>query len=143
MTLNEALQMYGFAKEIPGYRSWESMKRRCDKQSDPRYWEYGFIGITYPANWKSYKEFFADMGVRPPDKISLERINNNFGYSKHNCTWATAEEQAYNRSNTIYIKCHGMLFALKTAELICGVSKRTIWRWAHEETFKCLVKRYA
>jgi predicted XRE-type DNA-binding protein len=39
------------------------------------------------------------MGYQPSG-LTIERINNDLGYSKENCKWATVTEQARNRRAT-------------------------------------------
>jgi hypothetical protein len=75
------------------YRSWQSMKTRCNNLNFRR---YGGRGITYCDRWNSFENFLADMGPRPPGH-SLDRINNNGNYEPSNCRWATLSQQAQNR----------------------------------------------
>jgi len=78
------------------YRSWESMKQRCDNINNNRYDTYGGRGLGYPSSWKLFAGFLEDMGEAGPFQ-TLERINNEKGYSKENCKWASYSEQNLNR----------------------------------------------
>jgi len=74
------------------------MQQRC-LDSDPngknhRY--YRARGITVCEHWKSFENFLADMGHRPPGR-TLDRIDGNLGYQPGNCRWATTKEQHDNR----------------------------------------------
>lgn len=79
------------------YTSWVSMKQRCCNPQNPDFAEYGGRGITVCQAWKhSFDAFYADMGDRPKG-CSLDRINNDLGYSPDNCRWADKWQQANNR----------------------------------------------
>lgn len=81
----------------PVYRAWKSMLNRCYNQAIHNYERYGGRGITVCERWHKFENFLTDMGERPANNLSLDRIDNEKGYSKENCRWATAKQQAMNR----------------------------------------------
>lgn len=78
------------------YAAWVSMRNRCLRPNDHAYPQYGGRGITICPEWNDFPRFFSDMGEAPKRK-SLDRIDNNAGYFKENCRWATSTEQMQNR----------------------------------------------
>lgn len=84
----------------PEHNAWSSMKRRCYKPKDNRYYRYGARGITVCKRWiHSFENFLKDMGHRPSPDHSLDRKRNNGNYTPSNCRWATDDIQRRNKSN--------------------------------------------
>ena len=98
----------------PEYRTWLGMKTRCHNENDPNYVYYGARGIKVCSSWKdSFENFYEDMGERPSDNHSIDRIDVNGDYEPGNCRWATASEQRRNTRKTRYVTHGGEKYALK------------------------------
>lgn len=78
------------------YNIWADMVARCTRPSHAKFADYGGRGITVCERWKTFENFYADMGERPRGH-SLDRHDNDAGYSAENCSWATFREQRHNR----------------------------------------------
>ena len=89
------------------YISWQTMKARCYNKNNDHYKNWGGRGIAVCDKWKnSFENFYEDMGKRPAG-TTLDRINNDKGYSPENCRWATMKQQENNRRNNHLITYNG------------------------------------
>lgn len=93
----------GVSKD-PTYYVWLNMVGRCYRATWDSYKNYGARGITVCDRWhfgedrkQPYFCFLEDMGNRPSPDYSIERIDNNKGYSAQNCCWATRTQQIHNQ----------------------------------------------
>lgn len=88
------------------YRVWQAMLQRCENPNNPAYSNYGGRGIAVCERWHRFENFFADMGNRPVG-YSLDRKENDEGYCKENCRWATTTQQARNKQKSRVIEYQG------------------------------------
>ena len=99
----EAVTKHGF-RHLSEYSIWLNMLARCYNPKHPHYDNYGGRGITMSDEWReSFETFYRDMGPRPSPEYSIDRKDNDKGYFKDNCRWATNLEQQNNkRCNLVY-----------------------------------------
>lgn len=108
----------------PEHRAWLSMKRRCENKNSDHYDKYGGRGINVCEEWgNSFESFLRDMGLRPTDQHSLDRVDVNGNYCKENCRWATKEEQANNKRNNRIVEINGKKQTLSMAAREIGITE--------------------
>lgn len=121
---------YSAAKEhrlTKTYRVWRNAINRCHNTDAQAYDNYGARGIAVCKRWRaSFENFLSDMGERP-EGMSLDRIDNDKGYSKKNCRWATIVEQNQNRRTTRFIEHGGEYLCLSEWAKRAGISKELLW----------------
>lgn len=110
------------------YSLWVSMIQRCHNPRSSSYDRYGKKGVTVCTAWRhSYRRFLADVGRRPNDDLSLERIDGRKGYYPSNVKWATRTEQARNKSNSRTITANGVSKLLCEWSDLTGISRPVIF----------------
>lgn len=88
------------------YSTWLGIKDRCNNPKNSKYARYGGRGIKMCDKWsESFQSFLDDVGKRPKNKSSIDRIDVNRGYEPGNVRWATQLEQMKNTSKNriVYI----------------------------------------
>jgi hypothetical protein len=99
---------HGLSK-TPEYKTWIAIKNRCLNKNGQDYERYGGRGISISEDWmNSFDAFYRDMGKKPSSKHSIDRIDNDLGYSKENCRWATQSDQCRNRSSNLLFVVNGV-----------------------------------
>jgi len=114
------------------YEIWQGMKGRCYNPHDARYGRYGGRGITVCDEWKEDFATFYDWAINNgySDKLTIDRIDNDKGYSPDNCRWADYETQCRNRSTNI--------------KITIGNATKTLTEWCEifELDYKVIHARY-
>jgi len=129
---------HGMTK-TPEYAAWAHMMDRCGNPKNVEYHNYGARGITVCDRWKTAANFLSDMGKRPSANHSLERENNELGYSPDNCVWATMPEQTNNKRTNRRLRFRGKVQTISQWATELGISQTNIWNrlidgWSTEDT---------
>lgn len=81
------------------YAVWVSMKQRCTNPKHPQWAGYGGRGIAvceaWSADYPTFRTWSQENGYT--DGLTLDRIDNDKGYSPENCRWVT---RLVNNNNT-------------------------------------------
>ena len=81
------------------YKTWYGMLQRCNNLEHSSYKNYGARGIVVCEEWLDVRNFVAWAEKIYPniEDATLDRINNDKGYSPENCTWSDKTTQAVNQ----------------------------------------------
>lgn len=123
--MSARLTTHGQSK-TPIYKVWASMIARCTNSTLPEYHNYGGRGITVCERWLRFENFIADMGQRPSDKHSIDRINNDGNYEPTNCRWATKKQQCNNTRRNRIIVFNGEARTIAQWSELLGIRYHTI-----------------
>lgn len=130
--------------ESSEYAIWKGIIQRCTNPSTKAYPNYGGRGITIcdrwlygEANLSAFECFLSDIGRRPSEKHSVDRINNDGNYDPGNCRWASRKSQARNQRTNRIVEFNGHQVSLAEACERAGVPYKTVWHrlksgWAIE-----------
>ena len=86
-------------KEYPKMvESYKHMKQRCYNKNDKDYHNYGARGIKICEEWLNDRNYFYEWALMNGyvDGLTIDRINNDLGYSPENCRWVPMCEQGKN-----------------------------------------------
>lgn len=138
------------------HKIWFGMKARCFNENNEKYENYGGRGITICPEWIGENGFYNfakwayDNGYdenAERGEYTIERKDNNKGYSPENCRWATYKEQANNKRNSKRIEYNGEIHTLSEWSDILEKDYSTIWKrikklgWSVEKAFETPIRK--
>lgn len=126
--LRQHAEKHGFApreNRSRTYSLWKGMRSRCKPTSKARK-NYYERGISVCARWDDYALFLEDMGECPPG-LTLDRIDNDLGYSPENCRWTDMGVQRHNQRRVSWVEYEGETMTVKAASERLGVHPAAIW----------------
>ena len=113
----------------PLYNVYHGMLQRCYyKRHIDNKW-YIQKGVTVCDEWLSEFEAFYEWAIQNGYKrgLSIDRIDNDKGYSPENCRWVTPKEQAQNRSTNLNYTLDGKTQCLKQWAEEFGIKYSTLY----------------
>ena len=112
------------------YTIWKGMKARCNNVKNPAYDRYGGRGIKVCEEWeKNFEEFYKWAKSNGYKKhLTIDRINNDEGYSPDNCKWSDYYEQGRNKRNNALSYYKGKMRSRSEISEMTGLNYGTIRR---------------
>jgi len=114
--------------KTPTYNIWKGMRKRCLNPTDKSFHNYGGRGISVCNRWSKYENFYSDIGERPSNKHSIDRIDNNGNYEPNNCQWALKETQMNNMRTNINLTYKHKTLTVRQWSKLSKVSYHTFWQ---------------
>lgn len=117
------------------------MKQRCVNPNHLAYKNYGARGITVCSEWNDFLPFYEwcmENGYKPG--LTLDRINNNLGYSPDNCRFVDRVAQNNNSRRNVHITANGITMTLPEWAKMLHIKRSTLYRryvvcgWSGERT---------
>lgn len=143
--LAETIYKHGYAvngKVDRLYSIWRHMIERCYNEKSKSYEDYGGRGITVCDEWKNDIESFRKWALKNgyADNLTIDRKDNDKGYSPGNCRWADVSMQANNRRSNVLIEYKGETKTLMQWCREIGISfsivqKRLNYGWSVDRAF--------
>ena len=134
--------------------------QRCYNPNTINYKSYGARGITMCEEWLNKERVITDLGLSTKgwitfktwalnngyqEGLTIDRIDNNKGYSPDNCRWVNHKAQANNRSSNRFITYKGKTQTMKQWREELGIDYRvmtqriTILKWPTNKAFETSV----
>lgn len=108
--VNHEIKRFKGQSNHPLYYTWTGMRDRCHNPNNKDYHRYGAMGIEVCDRWRGssgFCNFLEDMGEKPDNNYSIDRIDSYKGYYKENCRWADKYTQSLNTKS---VKHRGVTF---------------------------------
>lgn len=124
------------------YNIWRVMRKRCGYENATNYENYGAKGIRVCDEWHDYSKFRDwAMSHGYSDNLTIDRVDNNKGYTPENCRWVDMKTQARNNSRNKLIMFRGETHCMMDWAEILGINYRTLqqrlttYGWSIEKAF--------
>lgn len=125
-TIAKKRKTHGMSQH-PAFAVWSSMLARCARANHPAWHNYGGRGVKVCERWAKFEAFWEDMGESYERGLTLDRTDNNKGYSPENCRWVGRKTQARNtRKNVLVDNPMGRMTIAELSDRT-GINKTTLY----------------
>lgn len=110
------------------YEVWKGMKSRCENPKHIGFKDYGGRGISVCEEWRDdFLQFYEwAVGHGYADGLTIDRIDNEKGYSPENCRWVTRAFQNAHKRNNHLIEFSGQIHTLAEWARLTGIDHTVI-----------------
>lgn len=111
------------------YSIWKAMKTRCNNPNFHAYNRYGGRGIKVCPEWENDFSVFRNWALENgyQDSLTIDRIDNDKGYSPENCRCVTYKTQANNTRRNVVISYNGETGTISSLCAKCGVDEHLVY----------------
>lgn len=116
------------------YGVYKAMINRCTNENDPSYHNYGGRKVTVCDEWLNDFDAFADWALSngyvldaPQWQYTLDREDNEKGYSPDNCRWVTMQVQQNNKRTCRMIEYGGETHSIADWARIYGMKYKYLY----------------
>ena len=126
------------------YGIWANMKQRCNNNNAPNYDRYGGRGIAVCDEWDDDYNNFRKWSINNgyAESLTLDRINNELGYSPDNCRWADRLTQANNTRRNRYVTYNGDTHTIAEWARLLNVKYSTLNRHINNDDYRDFEKYF-
>lgn len=129
------------------YHIWVNMIQRCSNANRPDFLRYGGGGVQVCEDWKNFESFQEwSLANGYQEWLTIDRKDNNKGYSPENCRWADVITQANNKRTNHYLEYNGKRLTIAQWASTLGVNPKTLSTrlcrgWSIERTLNTPVRK--
>lgn len=124
------------------YEIWAGMKKRTTNANRKDFKYYGERGVEVCSEWENDFEAFYGWALQNgyANNLTLDRKDNNKGYSPDNCRWISQKEQCNNKRNNRIISYNRTKKTLSEWSQILNIdynalAQRLYRGWSAEKAF--------
>lgn len=146
---HELIQWVSYTNHGKLRNVYYNMLKRCYKEDNKGYKDYGARGIKVCEEWRNdccvFYKWAQETGYN--ETLQLDRIDNNGNYCPENCRWVTPQENSYNKRNTRKITYKGKVKTLLEWEKETGIPRVILadrifkYKWNIEKSLTTPVKQ--